>query len=139
MLLEEDKRNKIVKPVRGLEDYKFKLNLSADSTIVIDEGNVININALLAEEGDVEYITDEYEVGEDDLIIEFKKLTIDNLHVIPTVFQEGVKVGIHSINNDSDVFIHSGSITQRKFTVSRKTGIQEDIAKVQFRIKGRGV
>ena len=46
MLLEEDKRNKIVKPVRGLEGYKFKLNLSSDSTIATSEGNAVNINTL---------------------------------------------------------------------------------------------
>lgn len=47
MLLEEDKKNKIVKPVRGLENHKFKLNLTADSTIVTNEGTIVNINTIV--------------------------------------------------------------------------------------------
>jgi len=88
-------------------------------------------------------ITKEFIVGEDSLAITYPDLYLDwTLYgliankAFPAIIPQP-SVGIHSINNDaSGIFIHSGSVTTAGFTVSRKTGWEEDNVKVQFKIIG---
>jgi len=127
-----NERTRKIEKARGYEDFVM------DMLDLVTQENINNtiIHYFATQAKQEEFITDEIIVGEDNFTIKFSSLTVDG-DSLPSVFQTGVKVAIWSINNNSDVFIHSGSITGRQFTVSRKTGRVKDQAKVQFIIKGK--
>ncbi len=128
-----NRETKKIEKATGLEDYFMDMQ-----TIFSEENISTAINNYFANlpEGEQEWITDEVEVGEDNLTIKFFDLYTDDGDTRLPLEIKYAKVSIWAVNNDSGVFVHSGSVTNREFTVSRKTGIQEDVARVQFIIRG---